>query len=541
MKTGYYFKLLAFAAAAALSAACSSDDTDDKPAPGPEFPELRTLEIAAGQTEELSFHADADWRLLTNRSWVRFVDETGETPMLMGKAGDVTCLLRVSDAGLGFEPGAARIDLRMGSETRPLCKITRPGIEPEAYMWITGGFNKPPLRQESADFKVTSGKTNFSVTALRVNFTANFDWTVEVPDGFTIVGQKGSSDLFGAAAGSDEELREPGPEFQTFPITLNVAPRLLGFSREGMLAVRAVEGNQRVEIPISYPGMGDEDAKFETSASSAVQFSTDGHLMGRTADGMGPTEETSYENFIAVRDQQYEPVTVIVEEKQPKIAECPWLKIDDKKDGNFSISVAENVENGKVGLPRDAYVFFLPVALAADKEAAVKSFFNATSGTLTNRKCGIQIKQDGEIPVEGFELQWGNMTAVAGVVPVEERHPGFFPAEGYDMLPENNTYAVTLSDDVIGTNSILKITPVGYVWPAYPVMFTDVTAVVEYGQDGDIDWNKDCPATKSDTYRLTTMTNLKGKHGKAFVLFYKTKEDKENNGKALAALLIEKE
>ena len=84
----------------ALLAACSSDN-DDK-VQDPVFPDMQTVEIAVGQAQKLTFHADADWKLTIDKSWCRFDNDGAETAQVAGKAGDAAVVVRVTDRNLGF-------------------------------------------------------------------------------------------------------------------------------------------------------------------------------------------------------------------------------------------------------------------------------------------------------------------------------------------------------------------------------------------------------------------------------------------------------
>ena len=87
LQSGLLFCLATFAA-------CSSDN-DEQPQTPPTFPEKQTLSIPVGETLQVSFDAEREWRMTSDMAWVRFLagDPAEEMPIASGPAGTNTVTL----------------------------------------------------------------------------------------------------------------------------------------------------------------------------------------------------------------------------------------------------------------------------------------------------------------------------------------------------------------------------------------------------------------------------------------------------------------
>lgn len=231
----------------ALLAACSSDN-DDK-VQDPVFPDMQTVEIAVGQAQELTFHADADWKLTIDKSWCRFDNDGAETAQVAGKAGDAAVVVRVTDRNLGFESASAQIMMSMGAKMQPIFEIPRPGRQAEAKMYEKTGYGVNAKLNELEKVTLTYKTRNSS--SVNLGFAANFDWLVlSVPEGFTM--QK----IQGAATEGKPEPTDPN--FKT--TTIKIADvELLPYARKDKIVISDIDGNKPQEFIVEYTGMGDED------------------------------------------------------------------------------------------------------------------------------------------------------------------------------------------------------------------------------------------------------------------------------------------
>lgn len=86
MRTNLFTKGIAFAAAVAAMMSCSKETRRR-----PQFPAVQEVEIAAGESKELTFTAEADWKLTIDKTtWCMFDDKGVETAQIAGEAGEVT-------------------------------------------------------------------------------------------------------------------------------------------------------------------------------------------------------------------------------------------------------------------------------------------------------------------------------------------------------------------------------------------------------------------------------------------------------------------
>ncbi len=177
----------AILAMALIFGSCS--DSDDTTPPGEvAFPDLQTLTVAAGNDDELTFTAEADWVLTSNAAWCRFVDGDFAETSVRGKAGEQRITLRISDAEQNYNTDdVAEITMKMGDKSQVICKVTRPrksisgliildqaGKECGELLIMGGSVGSP------ADnvFRVLSGEAN-----AEVGITKNPSWLTVVNQG----------------------------------------------------------------------------------------------------------------------------------------------------------------------------------------------------------------------------------------------------------------------------------------------------------------------------------------------------------------------
>ncbi|MCD8275350.1 MAG: hypothetical protein LUC96_10280, partial [Alistipes sp.] len=114
--------------ALALTVGGCSDSDDDKGGAGDvAFPEKEMITVNAGEDQELTFSADAEWKLSSNVGWCRFVDGEFVETTISGKAGDQSVMIRVTDDNQSSEKDdVAEITMTMGGKSQVIYEITRP-------------------------------------------------------------------------------------------------------------------------------------------------------------------------------------------------------------------------------------------------------------------------------------------------------------------------------------------------------------------------------------------------------------------------------
>lgn len=459
MKTNWFKKGFALLAGMAAMSACSSDGDNDKPK-APEFPEKQTVEIAAGETQTLTFKADADWKLTVDKTWCRFMDGAVETAQLQGKAGNQTVEVMVKDLNQDFDAATAKIDLSMGSMSRTIFEITRPGMVREVKMYEKTGFGSAatidPAERVSLTFDGRSAESK------EIGFTANFDWKVkELPAGV---------ELEPALAGN-AGVTPDSKEFKTARIT--VAAEREPYTLNGEIVISDLEGNHSVSFPFSYDGMGDGDIKFSpmsVKTSGGVKFSAEGKLLDK---GTGePTAATSIPFAVAVKEMKYKAAIVELDEQnRPQtVTTGSWLQVEDDRKGNITLSVAAN-ENSE----RKCYLYLLPEGIAANYDYA-KDF---DGDWQTNDDYSVPVTQEGVAVAGegGFYVYWagegGGLVPDGKIVPFSEYDMGYGtgnnPGDMFYGAPADNTYVYEFSNEtIIGQ---LAFYPKGFPegWdPTYP-------------------------------------------------------------------------
>lgn len=178
MRTNLFTKGLAFAAAVAAMMSCSKENEKEKE---PQFPAVQEVEIAAGESKELIFKAEADWKLTIDKTtWCMFDDKGVETAQVAGEAGEVTVKVKIGDAGLGFEAEVAKIDMTMGEKTQTVFQITRSPKERVVKMYISTDYGQTYKKADKLE--LTSGEWG-SANYLAFGIVATYDWKLaELPE-----------------------------------------------------------------------------------------------------------------------------------------------------------------------------------------------------------------------------------------------------------------------------------------------------------------------------------------------------------------------
>lgn len=103
---------------------CSDDD--DKGAVAVTFPELKKINCTANQTAEISFKAELDWEISSDKGWCKFVNGEFTETAMKGKAGMQTITIAISADGLSYEEAAvAEITMKMNDKSQVIYEVTR--------------------------------------------------------------------------------------------------------------------------------------------------------------------------------------------------------------------------------------------------------------------------------------------------------------------------------------------------------------------------------------------------------------------------------
>lgn len=509
----------------ALLAACSSDN--DGQVQDPLFPDMQTVEIAVGQTQELTFRADADWKLTVDKSWCRFDCDGEETAQVAGRAGEAAVVVRVTDRNLGFESSSARIMMSMGTKMQPIFEIPRPGRQAEVRMYEKSGYGVNAKLNEIE--KVTLTYTNRNSSSATIGFSANFDWLVRsVPEGFTM--QK----IQGAAC--DGTPDPASPDFKTTSIRV-AGTEWLPYARTEKIVISDTDGGKPREFVVEYAGMGDEDFFFGPGSATSTTFSPDGFVYKMQGGAAAPGTDISVECSVFAREMKYR--AFVVERngnKAEDVTASSWLEVSD--DGKGAVSYRVRNAGTKPEALRQAYLFVLPEKLAAAPD--FNTYFLANGNPKT--PYGVTVVQEDD--PQGFAGAWG----IGGSVPFEKFVPyaesefgqgGSKPADRFPRAPEHATYVFTFSQrDIAGP---FKFGPLGFGWDYRPNENGLFELIPESGNWGRIALSGTDVALpkpyKRSVKGFSVDVKSVGETGVACMFFYENEAQKENGAPGIALIL----
>ena len=545
MRTNLFTKGIAFAAAVAAMMSCSKENEKEKE---PQFPAVQEVEIAAGESKELTFTAEADWKLTIDKTtWCMFDDKGVETAQVAGEAGEVTVKVKIGDAGLGFEAEVAKIDMTMGEKTQTVFQITRSPKERVVKLYVSKGYGQAYEKVDKLE--LTSDEWR-GTSYLAFGIVANYDWKLaELPEELNMLVDSQDADAFPGKADS--------VDFKAAQFIVKEDKVPYEFSKK--IKITDMEGNNPVEFPVSYAGLGENVVMFDPSNlvgswSAGMNFTDDGFFVQKT-DPWTPgnvTTEKSSSVSVKAKNMQYSVYVVEVKDGTPaQVTSGAWVKISDDKKGKLVFSV----ENNTATADRVAYAFVLP----ASKNLVISEHFDEW-GNCTSQ-FGFKVTQSGHAVADDFMVQWGATMANVQTVKFAD-YAGFSGKKPSDVKPgscDDNAYVAEINETSI-TNSYngrpagaLKFAPKGMGEGYYPVSGTDKLYKFE-AYEGD--WDETNVEVTSLYVGMSPINGLSIKQaqffkdpdtnpvsknfiGTVFVHFYKTVADK-NAGKAVATLVIVK-
>uniref|UniRef100_UPI003FEE2D13 hypothetical protein n=1 Tax=Candidatus Cryptobacteroides bacterium TaxID=3085639 RepID=UPI003FEE2D13 len=544
MRTNLFTKGLAFAAAVAAMMSCSKENEKEKE---PQFPAVQEVEIAAGESKELTFKAEADWKLTIDKTtWCMFDDKGVETAQVAGEAGEVTVKVKIGDAGLGFEAEMAKIDMTMGEKTQTVFQITRSPKERVVKMYVSkdwgATYNKADKLELTAD---EWGSTSY----IAFGIVANYEWKVaELPEELKMQVDYADVDSFSGKADS--------VDFKAAQLFIKEDKIPYEFSKK--IKITDMEGNNPVEFPVTYAGLAEDVVMLDPSNlvgqwSAGMNFTDDGFFVQKTDPWTPGTVTTEKSSSVSVKakNMQYSVYVVEVKDGTPaQVTSGSWLKINDDKKGKLVFSV----DNNTATADRVAYAFVLP----ASKNLVISEHFDEW-GNCTSQ-FGFKVSQSGHAVADDFMVQWG---ATMGNVPTVKfaDYAGFSGKKPSDVKPgscDDNAYVAEISETSIVTTmgrpaGALKFAPKGLGDGYYPVSGTDKLYKFEAYEGNWDETNVEVTSLYVGASSINGLsinqaqffndpgTNPVSKKftGTVFVQFYKTVADK-NAGKAVATLVIVK-
>lgn len=215
---------------------CSDDS--DTPSVTPEFPALTEITCNAGETKELSFEANADWTLTSNKGWCQFENDGIPATVTYGKAGEQNIQIIISPFQ---ETGdVAEISLKIGEQSQVICKIS---CNEKVYADLVIKDEEGNIYDAEHPLVIKgSGLTDNAYDIVYTTITVES----EQPVGFA---EKPNW----LKALTTEET--PGVFQLTFDKTSGLSPIYSFNKAEDKIVIATEDMSKKVEIPVSYEGL----------------------------------------------------------------------------------------------------------------------------------------------------------------------------------------------------------------------------------------------------------------------------------------------
>lgn len=246
-------------AVAVMVVACSEDEG----APvTPSFPEEeQILSVKAGESVDLVFEASMDWKLYSSTLWCRF--SNGMTS-ISGQAGKQAVQVSVNEEMLSYGEMQAEITLKQGDMEKVIAKLTRQG----EGLWVTDANGNYFSEENLIPFFYREiGK------GVDINFTTNYDWTVEEYPEWLVV----------------NEAPLKGLGFRPGNISVTVKNEFSAFAKKGDIKVKRTGTDDFVNIPVNFYGI--DRVSSDKNAWGGWTFNSDGGKYSTSNSMTGESDE----------------------------------------------------------------------------------------------------------------------------------------------------------------------------------------------------------------------------------------------------------
>lgn len=355
-----YAKFFLLAMTMAVLPSCSDDDELGNGNDGTDinFPSVESGSsdgLQPGDTYELSFDAELDWKLSSSAMWVLFsndVDTIGSL-ILEGSAGSQTITVYITDDGWTVEESTAEITLTMGDESLVIDTVTRAGMPLAVYDSETDGVLYSDENPVTVTYSSGSSTTDYTTVSLY----ANFAWTLtEIPEWLTM----------------SESLPTSANAYQLAEISLSVNEDYIVDARTDYLVLRSQSDESKsFSVPVVYSGLAEGQiiVKFNNATISNAYnwtISQDGTELSTTNEMTGVTSTYSLPLSMTVSavDNDY-TVVQLAQMGQWWYANDPdytFINVNDTGSGNVTVSFDENT----TGSSRGGCILVMPESLYSD-------------------------------------------------------------------------------------------------------------------------------------------------------------------------------
>lgn len=366
MKTAnnYLQFLIAIVALCFALVACEQEHVDVKI-----FPTVQTIECEAGERPSFSFTMDRNWHISSNALWCTFLSSAGEVHDMSGGAGTHTITLRISDLDLKKEATTATITMKVEDREDIIVNVIRAAEKSIITIYDSEGAKAESIRIGYDEYLSFGIEGNFRFAA------------VDVPEWVDI---EGGSISGNAAERVEAKVRIVCDGYrERYAITADDGHSIT-FGDES--------GNVRINIPITYDGMGGD--KLTIIAPSSNNFGWEASLDGKQLRQLNEETgeyliyNTPLKYTVAAMNDDFEIVAMenVIDCGMPSYSEtAEWIHFD-KETMTLTLDAAEHTRYGLVlALPRDTYN-----SVSSDLKGNLFDMDNATGINLETLKSDYQ-------------------------------------------------------------------------------------------------------------------------------------------------------
>lgn len=455
MKNILYVAIVALGLGAA---SCSSDDKEVYV--DPVFPDnVATYDIRPDEVGELTFDANINWVLASDKQWMKFQDENGNNVQhLQGKAGEKLAVkFTVTDGAQDFVEDVATVLLRMGGKEQPIAKVVRAAKERIVTMYKAVG-KEPEEITELIDEEFDSQKIDL------IGFSANFDWKVDInslPSWITedenrtfrlknLSGEAGQVVDFSRMAAIDVALEERYTD------------------REGYITVRDMNSDYTHQFRIYAPAI--EEGKIQwignvTELKSGFLWDDKGNQLKKSL----ASNEVTWLDIpvvchVVIRNNDFTPHFVEWDAATRTAIELTpeesWAKVVKQEKGVLTLAAQSNPVRGNY---RKLTMFLLPKGVEVDD---FTSYFTEAGGYLFDPgSYGIGLEQYGLLGgfALGERVQNGYRYEFSTIEEAKEMMDKTEIVEKLNLVQPNNIYEYTISEEEWNSNKDLGIAPLSLI------------------------------------------------------------------------------
>ena len=448
MKVLNFFRIALCTVAVAFASSC----VDPNQEPTINFPEATSYDLAIDQELELSFKAEATWKLTTDKDWLKFVDPViGTTETLDGPAGDQTIKITTANVTSIFDEEIAVISIEMGGQSKPLFNITKTAVARWAKMFF-GEYGETPVELTEENPLVVE-YNDFGDILVAVNFQANFAWKVDTFPEWV--------DMESCSGEANEEITSQNYKY------FYVKKSAYASAQTGEFVLTDMAGNNPFSFTVSYAGLPDDKVIIKTSEGG-----TPGLWGNQVVFAADQTEPTVIEISVMAKNNEYQvyyadwamhPMT-----GSDIYAEADWVTIDTETAGTLKISVTTNTDK-----ERNAFVWVLPKSKFPQGTVDLDWYYNNY-----NESYMFAIQQQSGIveSVGGFLSLWTQMYEYVDFVPFDQYNFDGLTLQDFGyFLPADNTYVYEIPE---GMGGPLGMHPIGFPSEWFPFYYAADESVI---------------------------------------------------------------